>query len=138
MRTLRLLALLALAPIALAAAPSADSERSYKNVSLDAPDGKPVTLASLAGKKATVVVFLSFDCPVSTSYVSPLNDLARAHEGVVFVGVAPSESADGLKKAVKEYQVVFPVRTDAKKAATKALGAKLTPEVFVFDADLKL
>jgi peroxiredoxin len=138
MRFLRLLAFLALAPLALAAAPSADSEKSYQNVSLDGPDGKPVTLASLAGKKATVVVFLSFDCPVSTSYVSPLNDLARAHDGVVFVGVAPGESADGLKKAVKEYQVSFPVRPDAKKATTKALGAKVTPEVFVFDADLKL
>ena len=84
-----LAACFALAPIAFAAAPITDSEKSYSNLSLDGPDGKPVTLASLAGKKATVVVFLSFDCPVSTSYVPPLNDLAHTH-GVVFLGVAPA------------------------------------------------
>ena len=41
-------------------------------------DGKPVKFDSLRGKAATVVVFVSFECPVSNSYATQLNELAKA------------------------------------------------------------
>ena len=43
----------------------------------DAAD-KPFALYDLKDRKAIVVVFLSFECPMSTNYAEPLADLAKA------------------------------------------------------------
>ena len=62
-------------------------------VPLAALDGKPTTLTLHAGKAATVVVFTSFDCPVSTSHLAQLDELAKAHgaKGDVVVLVSPTD-----------------------------------------------
>src|SRR5438093_1198521 len=54
---------------------------------------KPLPLSELRDKKAVVIVFLSFDCPVSTSYSQPLSILTRkyAAEDVAVVGVCTNE-----------------------------------------------
>jgi peroxiredoxin len=99
--------------------------------------GKPVGLHDLAGKKATVVIVLSFDCPNSTGYSPTLADMARTYgdKGVVFVGVCPSDDEDAALVAKKagEYKLGFPVYKDDKAAATLALKAEATPEAFVLD-----
>src|SRR5688500_15943332 len=41
--------------------------------------GKPWSLSSLKGKKAVVVVFLSFECPVSNSYAPTLTALYKKY-----------------------------------------------------------
>src|SRR6267378_1039446 len=55
--------------------------------------GKLLPLTELRDKKAIVVVFLSFECPVSTSYLQPLADMAAAFEkqGVVFLGLTTDQ-----------------------------------------------
>src|SRR5262245_6167416 len=45
--------------------------------------GKPVTLAGLKDSKLVVVVFLSFDCPVSTAYSPTLAELHAKYAGKV-------------------------------------------------------
>ncbi|MDB5310502.1 MAG: hypothetical protein JWO38_4704, partial [Gemmataceae bacterium] len=40
-------------------------------------DGKAAGLADLRGKRATVLVFISAECPVSNSYLAGLAELAR-------------------------------------------------------------
>src|SRR5689334_15850536 len=57
--------------------------------------GKPLDLYDLKGKKAVVVVFLSFECPVSTSYSQPLAELSKtyADRGVAFLGVSTNPDA---------------------------------------------
>jgi hypothetical protein len=96
-------------------------------------DGKPVKLPVAT---ATVVVFLSFDCPVSNSYAAPLADLAKEYgpKGVTFVGLdstdAPAEEAE---KQAKEWKLGFPIYRDANCAAADSLKAETTPEVFVLD-----
>src|SRR5262249_16727449 len=89
-----------------------------------------------AGDKVTVVVFISFDCPMSNSYAKPLADLAKdyAAKGVNFVGLCPCAlTPEGVAKHAKESQSGFPVVKDEKLAASDALGAKVTPSVFVLD-----
>ena len=58
-----------------------------------APDGSSHKLHDLRGEKATVVVFLSFDCPNSNGYVPTLTDLhaAYAKKGVAFVAVCETD-----------------------------------------------
>jgi peroxiredoxin len=98
--------------------------------------GKAITLAGLQGKKATVVVFLSFDCPVSTSYSQPLADLAKAYadKGVAVVGLCPcEEDAATVAKQAAEFKLPFPVFKDGALAAADALQAGHTPEAFLLD-----
>lgn len=99
--------------------------------------GKATTLAELKGQKATVVVFLSFECPVATSYAQPLADLAKAYgpRGVAFVGVCPCEDDPAtVARHAADYKLPFPVFKEGALAAADALAAGHTPEAFVLDA----
>jgi peroxiredoxin len=141
-----LLLALVLAPAALptfraAGAPGRDRlNEKVEPFTLHDAAGRPWTLDRDRGKQATVVVFLSFDCPVCTSYLAPLAELHRAYAGrdVSFVGVnVGDESPPQLEKLVRDFQVPFPVLRDPRPAAD-ALRARVTPEVFVLDAKLVL
>jgi hypothetical protein len=132
-----LLAGLALATVALAA-PDASNDKLGSKIepTFADPAGKPVPMTGLAGEKATVVLFLSFDCPNSNGYTPTLLDLFRTYgnKGIKFVGVSETElSADELKAKVAEYKLPFPVFADPKQATADAFKAKVTPEVFVLD-----
>ncbi len=109
---------------------------SIGQVSFKGDAGKAVTWRELAGEKATVVVFLSFDCPMSNGYAQLLADLAKTYEkkDVKFVGVCPCDDgpADIAKKA-KEFKLPFPIFRDETLAATDALHATPTPQGFVPD-----
>ncbi len=103
---------------------------------------KNTSLADFKGDVATVVVFLSFECPVSNGYAKPLADMSQryAKKGVAFLGLTtnPDESAADVEKQRRDFKIPFPVVKDAKFVAADALAAKLTPEVFVLDSKLVL
>ena len=94
----------------LASAPHAFSE-PVVDLGTRVPDfqlqdlaGKPVRIADAKDRKATVVVFLNFDCPVCASYCPILADLAKAYagKGVAFLAVCPGgdmELAEVAKQA---------------------------------------
>ncbi len=101
-------------------------------------DGKSIGFDTLRGKSATVVLFLSFDCPVSTSYLTTLNELAKTHteKGVAVVFVCPTdEPRETVAKASSGFKLTVPVLLDPKKEFAAGLKAGVTPEVFVLDAD---
>lgn len=98
--------------------------------------GKAAPLSGLLGKKATVVVFLSFECPVATSYAQPLASLAKTYgdKGVTFVGVCPcEEDAATVAKLAGDYKLGFPVFKEGATAAADAFQADFTPEAFLLD-----
>jgi hypothetical protein len=104
--------------------------------------GKTASLHGLAGKKATVVVFLNFDCPNSTGYSPILADLASRYRdrGVAFVGVCPcgDETAASIAAKAAECRLAFSVYKDDNSAAVEALKAECTPEAFLLDHNLVL
>jgi peroxiredoxin len=99
-------------------------------------------LYDLKDQKAIVIVFLSFECPVSRSYCKPLVDLHKelGKHGVAFVGLAVSEddSAAEVAKHAKEYDLDFPIYRDEGLVAARAVEADFTPEVFVLDSSFRL
>src|SRR5262245_1235973 len=118
---------------------SADKLGTKIEPTLVDPAGKSVPLAKLQGSKATVVLFLSFDCPNSNGYTPTLLDLHKAFtdKGISFVGISETElSADELKAKVAEYKLPFPVFSDPKQAIADTFKAKTTPEAFVLDHNL--
>jgi peroxiredoxin len=135
-RVVSLAAILLLAGPVTAAPNDAKLGRRIDNVTWHDAAGKKLALADLRDGPAVVIVFLSFDCPVSTSYVAPLNDLAKEYsaQGVKLVGVCPCDAtAAEVAQQAKEYKVAFPMFRDEKLAGADAFAAGVTPEAFVLD-----
>src|SRR5437773_10387385 len=82
--------------------------KKIDNLQFTDADGKALSLYDLKDKKAIVLVFLSFDCPVSQSYSQPLADMAKAFDklGVAFLGltVNQDETLADVAKHAKEFQ----------------------------------
>jgi peroxiredoxin/mono/diheme cytochrome c family protein len=107
------------------------------DLTLRAADGTSNAWKDLAGKNATIVVFLSFDCPMCTGYAKTLADLAAAsaEKGVKVVGFCPTDDEPAkVAELAAEYKFGFPIFKDDKLRAAAALGATTTPQVFVLNA----
>src|SRR5262249_48130871 len=99
-----------------APASTAKLGKKIDNVTFKDEAGKTHALYDLKGKKATVIVFLSFECPVSTSYSQPLSDMAKefGKHGVAFVGLTTNEdeTPTQIAKHARDFAVPFPVYLD--------------------------
>jgi len=114
---------------------------------LPAAQGGQVTLASFEGKKLLVVIVSCNHCPYVVAYEPRIVAFARAYaaRSVQVVCVNANDAVrypdDGLvpmKVRAEERGFPFPYVRDDSQAFVRALGAKFTPEVFVFDADRAL
>jgi peroxiredoxin len=68
-----------------------------------------------------------------------------ADQAVAFVGINSNDPAKyaaddfaGMQKLAKERNLPFPYLHDESQDVAHAYGAERTPEIFLFDADLKL
>ena len=111
-------------------------------------DGKRYSLSGIsAGKKATVVVFMCNHCPYVLAWLDRLMAVAEDYvdQGVVFAGINandpvkyPVDSFEGMQQLAEERGLPFPYLHDKTQEVATAYGAERTPEVLVFDADLRL
>ena len=103
-------------------------------------DGKLAPINQLKDKKAIVVVFLSFDCPVSNDYSTTLTEMHKqfAEKGVGFIAVSTSDDLAEVKKQAGEFKLPFPVYADPKLDAVDAFKATTTPEAFLLDHNFVL
>jgi peroxiredoxin/mono/diheme cytochrome c family protein len=118
---------------------TANLGKKIGNITFKNASGKTSTLYDLKNKKAIVIVFLSFECPVSNSYSQPLSNMATefAKQGIAFIGLTTNQDdtpADVAKHA-KEHDLKFPVFHDTGFTAAGALKADVTPEAFVLNGD---
>ncbi len=135
-----LLALLAQAAPA-AAAPLGLGER-LAPLKMKQASGEELEPASLVGRKAYVLAFIATRCPVSKAYDARLATFAEEYRarGVAVLGINSNrhESAAETAEHASRSGFSFPVLQDAGHAFADELGAQVTPEVFVFDADWAL
>jgi hypothetical protein len=110
-----------------------------------APGGDRQTLDRDA--KATVVVFTCNHCPYALAWHDRLLDAARdyARLGVRFYAINsndasryPADSWEAMQERMRNEEWPLPYLHDEDQDAARAYGAKTTPDVFVFDGDLKL
>jgi peroxiredoxin len=116
-------------------------DKKIANIPLTDASGKTTYLYDIKDKKAIVLVFLSFECPVSKSYSPLLTETANDYsKDVAFIGLSTNqdESPAEVARNAKEFDLPFPVLLDKKFAAADALAAEATPEVFVLDSDFVL
>ena len=150
---IRSAAALATLALALACAPSARAELALgdkapmTDVKMKNVDGKDVTIAGVAGKKGTLVLFTCNACPWVKMWETRATEIGNAALaaglGVIAINSNdPSMNAeDGyaeMQKRAKSLKAKFPYVVDATSDVARAFGATRTPEAFVFDSDGKL
>src|SRR5262245_10471870 len=89
-------------------------------------------------RRATVLFFVSADCPISNSYAPEIHRITEAYgqRQVAFfmIYVDPTVSIPEIKKHAKEYEWRVPVVVDPRHALVELSGVTVTPEVAVFDS----
>ncbi|HEX4900106.1 MAG TPA: thioredoxin family protein [Pyrinomonadaceae bacterium] len=110
--------------------------------SLPDGNGKEHTLASLAGKNGSVLIFMAVQCPVSNAYNERMEKLAQDYQakGINVIGINSNvaESADAVKAHAAEKHLTFTILKDAGNKVADRLGASVTPEAYFLDAANKL
>ena len=111
-------------------------------------DGKTYTLAEIGeDKTATAVIFMCNHCPYVRAWLDRIAAAAQdyAREGVAFVGINandatkyPADSFENMQALAEERRLPFPYLHDRSQEVATAYGAERTPEIFLFDQDLKL
>ena len=113
---------------------------------IDTVSDKQLSLNDVKGMTATVVMFICNHCP----YVVHVNDglIALANDykekGVGFVAISsndvvnyPQDGPDKMKEHAVKVNYPFPYLYDETQEVAKAYVAACTPDLYVFDKDLK-
>ncbi len=99
-------------------------------------DGNTYTL-STSGGNATVVVFMSTECPFVQPYTDRLNALVSdfSSQGIVIWGINSNstESTDDVQAHAAGKGYTFPMLKDNGNTVADQFGAQRTPEVYVID-----
>jgi thiol-disulfide isomerase/thioredoxin len=113
----------------------------------DVVSGKTISLASFAGTKGLLVMFICPHCPyvkhVQSTLAAVLKEYAGAPLGIVAVGSNdavqfPEDGPDGLRTQASELGFAFPYCYDESQDVAMAYRAACTPDFFLFDAARKL
>lgn len=114
-------------------------------LSLLGTDGARRSIASLAGRTATVIVFVGNGCPTVRAYEDRLISLQETWhpQGVNVVAVnannpflSPPDTMDEMAKRATARRFNFPYLKDEGAAVAKTLGAICTPHAFLLDRRL--
>jgi peroxiredoxin len=120
---------------------------SAPEFSLPDVHGKTISLGSLRGAKALVVVFMCNHCPYVKHIAPELARLSKEYQakGIAFVGINsndanayPDDSVEMMKVEIEHQGYTFPYLFDATQEVAKAYRAACTPDFFVFDSNQQL
>lgn len=104
--------------------------------------GKTVYLSNIGSNKATVVLYVSPECPLCQSYTLTMNNLITAYAGkrIDFLGIVPGTdyTPESILKYQRTYKSKLPLLRDVSNRTVKLLGATITPEVFVLNQSGKV
>lgn len=121
------------------AAPEAASDERLElsQWTLPAIPGGRASLAELAGEQATLLVFLSTECPISNGYLATLARLRDRfrEQGVAVIGVN-SNRGQGLRQMDAhrlKFEIKFPLLKDAGAQLAHGVGATTCPEAVLLD-----
>ncbi|WP_111309089.1 thioredoxin family protein [Confluentibacter sediminis] len=114
---------------------------------LDTVSDNLLSLQNLKGKQGTVIMFICNHCPfvlhVNNQLVKIAHDYSK--KGISFIAISSNDAVnypqDGPEKMTiqaKNEQYPFPYLYDESQDVAKAYDAACTPDIYLFDADLKL
>jgi peroxiredoxin len=113
----------------------------------DVTTGNTVSLASFAGRKALLVLFISRHCPYVQHVKHELarvgrdyreSDLAIVAISSNYVPQYPDDAPESLREMAAELGFDFPILYDETQEVAKAYQAACTPDFFLFDESRRL
>ena len=113
----------------------------------DAVTHQDIALDDVRGEKATVVLFICNHCPFVKHVNHQLIAVASDYRprGVGFVAINandaeayPDDSPERMAEVAELLGYPFPYLHDSSQDVAKAYGAVCTPDLFVYDAALRL
>ena len=110
-------------------------------------DGSEVSIADVAGKEGTLVIFSCNHCPFVKAWqnrIASIGNVAKG-KGVGVIAINPNDPAAYAEDSFTEMQArakqlgfTFPYVVDATSDVARTFGATRTPEAFLFGKDGKL
>ncbi|MFY8021188.1 MAG: redoxin domain-containing protein [Bacteroidia bacterium] len=104
-------------------------------------DGQKTRIQQFDQYKASVLWFISPDCPLCQNYTLTIKKIQEKYgKQIRIIGIVSGKqtSIQDIKKFKKEYQIDISVLLDEEMKLCKLLGASITPEVFVFNKKQEL
>ena len=102
-------------------------------------DGHSVAPLIDSGQRATVLLFVSVDCPISNKYAPAIQRLHEQYseKGIRFWLVYSPDGAspEEIQKHVRDFKLPPNAAIDTRKRLTKAANAEVTPEAALFDPE---
>jgi len=115
---------------------------TIKDFKLADTSGKDQWLSALKGKNGTVLLFISARCPVVRAYNERMEKLAEDYSArginVIGINANSTETVDEMKAHAADYKLTFTMLQDKGNKIADLLGAQVTPEAYVLDANNKL
>jgi hypothetical protein len=101
--------------------------------------GRAVNPLALGEGRAVVLIFLRTDCPISNRYAPEIKRLAAQYAAAQFdfwlVYPNADESAEAIRRHLKDYSYDLNALRDPRHALVKLTGVSVTPEAAVFVRD---
>jgi peroxiredoxin len=112
----------------------------------DVVSGKTVRRDDFRGQKGLLVMFICTHCPYVKHIEKDLAQLGADYAGELGIVAISSNDADnypddspsGLKKQAQQLGFKFPYLYDESQAVARSYDAACTPDLYLFDGDLKL
>jgi len=108
-----------------------------KITQFEVKDGAKTVTISPSTADATVLIFISTQCPISNSYNERMNQMYKDYSGknvqMVFVNANSNESPAEIAEHAKANKFAFAVYKDPGNALADKFGATVTPETYIFD-----
>lgn len=113
---------------------------------LDTISGEVKSLQQLKSNVATVILFICNHCPYVVHINAKLVELATYYQskGIAFIAISsnsieshPQDGPEQMTQHAQEVGYCFPYLYDETQAVAKAYQAACTPDLYVFDGDLK-
>lgn len=113
----------------------------------DAVSGKEFSLEDLKGEKGTVIMFICNHCPFVKHINEEIVRLANDYRvsGFGFIAIMsnnvedyPEDHPELMRETAEKYHYPFPYLYDQTQEVAKAYDAACTPDLYLFDSELKL
>lgn len=125
-----------------AAALSPKIPRDVRDIAIEDLDGHAIRPLIDQKGPATVLIFVTRDCPISNRYTPTINQLWQefSRQQVKFhvVYVETEDKRLEIKKHAAAYEYKFAPLFDPRHTLVKAVRVAVTPEAFVFTPDGKI
>ena len=126
-----------LAVLLIATAPVCDAwaGRAEKSAPLQLADpaGRPIDPLANHGQKATLLFFLTPDCPLCNAYAPEIARIVREYkeQGVQSYAIYADEPAAEISRHLREYKLPLTALLDPRFQLATLTGATVTPEACV-------